>query len=679
MQSGAESTGGRIGNPSYVRACWLLVLLSTGVSFARLMQAEPLQSANDRSRWCTVRALVEQGTYRIDDVRRLPGWDTIDLVRHEGHFYSTKPPLLSTLVAGVYWCVRQTLGWTLGLQLAETTRLILLLVNLIPWTAALVVFTRLVLRSAATPFAALFVVATACFGTLLLPFVTSLNNHTSAAVSVVFALASAVKIIAGGRREWWRFAAAGLWAGFAFTNELPAAAFVAALGVLLLYASVPRTLLFGVPALLVPVSAFLTLNHAVSGDWLSFYASYGTEKYEFIHEGVPSYWMFPRGIDKAQDSPGAYLLHCTVGHHGVFLLTPVWLLSLAGWAVALLRRDGRTGVNSPVTHSRSERATLTTRLPLSVHAIGMVLTLVVFGYFLTKTEHYNYGGVSVALRWLLWLAPFWLLALIPLLDRWGDRWWLRGVAGLSLAVSVFSAWYPFDGPWKQPWAFQWMERAGWIDYRDPPPRFPRPVQSWVYRLPEGNERQEDYWIELATINPGTAQEVLRLEDGGPADVGGRGARRILATRRGPAEESVTEVYWIDAALFSAGRPPAEFLVWPEGMPAEPQRQAAINVWQGLPRPAPYVSAVDRYLRLPLRRDAFRCRQGYARVAYRADEQSPVHAYRRDVWFSQEVPFGLVQFEDQVIDAGGGVVARQRWRMVATGRFEPPPASGAALE
>jgi hypothetical protein len=132
-------------------------------------------------------------------------------------------------------------------------------------------------------------------------------------------------------------------------------------------------------------------------------------------------------------------------------------------------------------------------------------------------------------------------------------------------------------------------------------------------------------------------------------------------------------------LFSAGRPPVEFLVWPEGEPAAALRQAATAFWQGLPRPAPYVSAVDRYLRLPLRRDAFRCRQGYARVAYRADEESPLHAFRRDVWFSQEAPFGLVQFEDQVIDAGGGVVARQRWRMVAAGRFDPPPKAGAALD
>ena len=32
----------------------------------------PFLSGNDRSRWCTVRALVEHGTYAIDDVMRCP-------------------------------------------------------------------------------------------------------------------------------------------------------------------------------------------------------------------------------------------------------------------------------------------------------------------------------------------------------------------------------------------------------------------------------------------------------------------------------------------------------------------------------------------------------------------------------------------------------------------------------
>jgi hypothetical protein len=70
----------------------------------------PLFSANDRSRWCTVWSLVERGTFAIDEIIRQPGWDTIDKVRYREHFYSSKPPLLPTLTAGLYWGLKRTAG-----------------------------------------------------------------------------------------------------------------------------------------------------------------------------------------------------------------------------------------------------------------------------------------------------------------------------------------------------------------------------------------------------------------------------------------------------------------------------------------------------------------------------------------------------------------------------------------
>ena len=65
----------------------------------------PFLSANDRSRWVTIRSLVEHGTYEIDAIVIEPTWDTIDMVQHNGrdgelHLYSSKPPLLATLVGG---------------------------------------------------------------------------------------------------------------------------------------------------------------------------------------------------------------------------------------------------------------------------------------------------------------------------------------------------------------------------------------------------------------------------------------------------------------------------------------------------------------------------------------------------------------------------------------------------
>jgi len=85
----------------------------------------PFLSANDRSRWCTIASLVDHGTYAIDAVafdpetgKRRPGFHTIDMVRHRGpdgqdHYYSSKPVLMPTLLAGLYAVVKFATGTTL--------------------------------------------------------------------------------------------------------------------------------------------------------------------------------------------------------------------------------------------------------------------------------------------------------------------------------------------------------------------------------------------------------------------------------------------------------------------------------------------------------------------------------------------------------------------------------------
>ncbi len=94
----------------------------------------PFLSANDRSRWATVRALVEHGTYAIDDIVSQPNWDTIDMVKHRGrdgqpHLYSSKPALFPTLMAGEYWVIHKLTGWTLGTHPYEIGRFMLLTIN----------------------------------------------------------------------------------------------------------------------------------------------------------------------------------------------------------------------------------------------------------------------------------------------------------------------------------------------------------------------------------------------------------------------------------------------------------------------------------------------------------------------------------------------------------------------
>ena len=141
----------------------LLIVISVGTMIGRIWTVKsslgetPLLSANDRSRWCTVRALVDHGTYVIDDVifedpvrkKRDREWYTIDMVRHKGHdgrehYYSSKPPLLPTMVAGQYWLIKHTTGATLTERPFYVVRFMLILTNVLPLALYLCLLARLI-------------------------------------------------------------------------------------------------------------------------------------------------------------------------------------------------------------------------------------------------------------------------------------------------------------------------------------------------------------------------------------------------------------------------------------------------------------------------------------------------------------------------------------------------------
>jgi hypothetical protein len=88
---------------------------SLGVTLRMPSQLE----ANDISRWCTVWSLVERGTYQIDDcpwqnktqdkVYKVSPFDR-GKTDAPKHFYSSKPPLLPTIVAGILYPIRKLTG-----------------------------------------------------------------------------------------------------------------------------------------------------------------------------------------------------------------------------------------------------------------------------------------------------------------------------------------------------------------------------------------------------------------------------------------------------------------------------------------------------------------------------------------------------------------------------------------
>ncbi len=195
----------------------------------------PMYGSNDRSRWAAVRALIDDGTFAIGkrDMNTLrasviaplgqlngisaaalfdagyrarvasdsgiifqDGWQSVDKVLDPNtmKYYSSKPPLLSVLIAGLYWLLKLVTGWSLTDNPNEVIRTLLLLINGVPFAIYLWLLSRLVETWGRTDWGRLYVLTAGAFATLVAPFLITLNNHTIGTFAVMFAWLALLRI-----------------------------------------------------------------------------------------------------------------------------------------------------------------------------------------------------------------------------------------------------------------------------------------------------------------------------------------------------------------------------------------------------------------------------------------------------------------------------------------------------
>jgi hypothetical protein len=284
----------------------LLICIAWVLQLARLFSAPgriesaPFHSANDRSRWCTVASLVEAGTYQIDqwialkDADGKRPWATIDMVRHRGwdgkdHAYSSKPPLLATLIAGAYWPLRQITGISLTDHPHYMARLILLLVQLIPlglfWSTTWKWMQEQVRSSWGLAIGLAFLL----WGTFLSTFSISLNNHLPGAIAVGGSLILLERSMRPGQSPiaLWQAALLGALTAFGSTCDLPALSWWAITAALLTWHFGGKTLaaylVGGIPIL----ATFLATTWLAHGDLRPPYAHRGLGDRIGTVEGLP--------------------------------------------------------------------------------------------------------------------------------------------------------------------------------------------------------------------------------------------------------------------------------------------------------------------------------------------------------------------------------------------------------
>ena len=467
----------------------LVIISATALALGHCLRQPTQMGANDISRWCTVWSLLERGTYVIDDCP----WqiETQDKVLREPkqaggpppgkHFYSSKPALLPTLIAGILYPARLATGvpldrlvlqerlerWTQKPAPGSPNKVkgvletpkdpakwpayifyfkpIIVLLNVIPYGIFLVLFVRWLDRRALGDWTWFFCLIAAAFGTYLLPFTQTLNNHTVAASSAFFAVYAFLRIWDERVLSGWQFAGAGFFAAFTAANELPALALLPLLVCLLVFRHPRETLLYFIPAALIPIGAFIAAQYAVFGELKVAYESFGSD--EYLYEG--SLWKTPLDLDAFNDHPepyAVYLFHMTLGHHGVFSLTPIFLFS--AWGAARLFRTG--GGFARVVRREGP--------PMVALAwLTTVLTVVVMAFYTWNPKARNYGGSTQGLRWMFWMIPLWLFLLPYGVEVGETRTWVRRLALLALAISVMSVGYAIRNPWSHPWILDALE------------------------------------------------------------------------------------------------------------------------------------------------------------------------------------------------------------------------------
>jgi hypothetical protein len=379
-------------------------------------------AANDASRWDTVWSLTHGEGYVIDEAP----YETADKVRNHGHFYSSKPALLPTLVAALSLVVSGITGATLPDKDYILVPIVVTLINTLPFALVMYHFGRWLAGLPYSDFTKMFCLLTAAFGTYLTAYNTSLNNHTVAAVALLFTLIIGSRISAVRPARARDFLACGLLSAWVVANELPAGFFCVLIFLHLWRIDRAKTVKFFVPGALLVTILFFCCTRRATGGFIPFYL----RKNLYHYPG--SFWNEPQMIFGWNDSRAVYIFNFILGHHGLISLSPVLLFGLWGMF------------------------TKQTPAPLRFAAIALTAINSVFIFSVT----HDYGGNVQGPRWFMWLIPFWLLCMPPVVERFGNSTFgkliLMEVLAFSFASLCYATFAWPSGPWSPSWIYVLM-------------------------------------------------------------------------------------------------------------------------------------------------------------------------------------------------------------------------------
>lgn len=426
-----------------------LLVLTIVTIWVSLCALQSHLSVNPASRFATMEALVEHGTYAIDDTSLLSS--TIDKVRWppgdlpESKFYSSKPPLLMTLGAPAYWVWLKVTGIHFGDNQYLVASALEIAFGVVPWFAAMVLFDKFLLAFVHDPKSRVWGFVAMCAGGLLTAYAPQLDNHSLSAFSLMWGVWLAIPAVFGSRpapapapkeadgnsvdaapsagASTGRLFAAGLLGGLAVTFDYGVAPQVGMLGLAFAYHSwatgVWRQVIPVVAGGLVAPAAQFLIQFSIAGTFTPFYGIPDAYSYE------GSYWKTPSDFDALHEPRPIYVFHSILGHHGLLSSTPFLVLAFGWFRLA---------------RSRTEK--------LFGNAFWLAMAAMLYIYLIHNTTQ-NYGGRCVGMRWFLVLHPALslLAARVASASELPQRFPI--LAGGLIGVSAVTALSGAINPWEE--------------------------------------------------------------------------------------------------------------------------------------------------------------------------------------------------------------------------------------
>ncbi|MCF7824352.1 MAG: hypothetical protein K9N35_09300 [Candidatus Marinimicrobia bacterium] len=370
---------------------------------------------NEASRMALTQSLVEEHNFKIDNSDFA---DTGDKVFVDGHFYSDKPPLPSIIAALVYWPLYQiglrlSYGWNLAYYL-----IILFTIKLF-WVFSVLAFKRALSYLEVKHRTIDILVPIFAFGSIMLTWSATFNNHSLAASSIMIAFMFYLKSKSEKSRK--SIFASGFFFGLAGAMDIPTGIFFISFGLLLFDGwKISTKMLPYFIAGLIPLILHFWINYSIGHTLLPLQI---VPEY-FDYEGT----IWRGGVQPSGMQPNSgwdsikYGLSSLLGLRGFLLYNPLLFI-----AIPLLIKEGFSG----------QRLKRESRLLL-------VSVLVFLSYYFIYTT--NYGGWSYSIRWFVPLLPFFMIYLIGVEDYLENRK-IRISLGPIAVVSMIISSIGLINPW----------------------------------------------------------------------------------------------------------------------------------------------------------------------------------------------------------------------------------------